>query len=160
MLIQNIKLQSLRLPTDWQISWNRFYEIDPPEIISDEYRDYFDEGMFFAMYYAPELGKKIGLDLGWGYKSEGGKYILSLVYYTELKIRENVKQTIKVRKEGQTLNYRLEPNFTNDPSNWESAVLITRSRIEIVEQMDEIMRDIAYTRNSKYWKILEGKVKL
>jgi hypothetical protein len=149
---RKIKLQPLRIPTGWQISWNRFYEIDPPEIISDEYRQYFDQNIFFAMYYSMERGRRIGLDLSWNYLNESGTYILSLVHYTEIKIKENHKTVIKIRKERQTLNYRLEPNFTSDQSNWDHALLISRSRIEIVEKMDEVMYDVEMNRNSRYWQ--------
>jgi hypothetical protein len=149
---QKVNIQPLRIPTGWQISWNRFYEIDPPEIMTADYRDYFDEDMFFAMYYSLEMGKRIGLDLGWGYKNEGGSYILSVVHYTEIKFKESHKKVIKIRKEGQTLNYRLEPNFLNDPSNWETPILTTRSRTEVAEKMDEIFYDVGMRPNSKYWK--------
>jgi hypothetical protein len=147
-----INLQPLRLPTGWKISWNKFYEIDPPEIQTAELREYFDQDMFFATYYSMEFGKKIGVDLGWGGKLEDGNYILSIVHYTEIKIKESHKKVIKIRKEGQTLNYRLEPNFLSDESNWENPILRTRSRIEIAEKMDEIFYDVEMNRNSKYWK--------
>ena len=149
---QNIKLQPLRLPTGWRISWNRFYEIDSPETISDEYREYFDQDMFFATYYSMEFGKQIGVNLGWGGKLEDGNYILSIVHYTEIKIKESHRKVIKIRKEGQTLNYRLEPNFLNDESNRENPLLKTRSRIEVAAKMDEIFYDVEMDRNSRYWK--------
>ena len=149
---QNIKLQPLRIPTGWKISWNRFFEIDPSEIRTAEFREYFDQDMFFATYHSMEFGKQIGVDLAWGGKLEDGNYILSIVHYTEIKIKESHKKVIKIRKEGQTLNYRLEPNFLNDDANWENPVLSTRSRIEVAAKMDEIFYDVGMNRNSKYWK--------
>jgi hypothetical protein len=67
ILLKDISLQSLKIPTGWTVTWNQFYDIEP---ISNIYCDGLPDGDVWELFLQDllqlkQINKSIILDLGW-----------------------------------------------------------------------------------------------
>jgi hypothetical protein len=143
-----LRRQPLRISSGWKITKNDFFELDPPDVITKDSVFWCDETIFIADYSLYD--RKLLMDLSWK-NSDNGFYVLYLAHSVFKKTKMTPKKTIQIKKDEDVLEYDYSPTLIYAKSNWENSILKTRSRIEVVEKMDDIFANI-YKPDSEYWK--------
>ena len=117
-----MKLQPLRIPPDWTIDWNTFFEIDPtPDATA---AGYFGGSSLLA---AHSSGLRLAIDLEWRSEDDpNGQYHL-LVYYAPWPRTETGK-----RRKGAPLDFR-DSKVVH--------VLDTRSREKVVAELEMVFAE-------------------
>ena len=113
-----MNLQPLRIESNWQVLYNQLYEVDP--ISGNE--PYFDGSSLLILQNNIRL--KL-IDVQWRpEKSLNGKYQVQVLNYVE--------------------NFNSKTNEFYSEPNWEHPFLFfaTKSRLELVEKLDELMRTL------------------
>ncbi|WP_146462357.1 hypothetical protein [Rubripirellula tenax] len=114
-------LQPLRIPPDWRVGWNTLFELDPTA--ENVRRGFFGGSSLFG---ASSVHMRLAVDVEWRPEDDpDGRYCLT-VYYAPWKRTENGRR----RK-----NVALDFSHANVVYDME-----TRSRQEIVEQIEEVLR--------------------
>ncbi len=113
-----MNLQPLRIEASWHISYNQLYEVDPVS----GYEHYFEGSSLLTLKNDRRL--KI-IDVQWRPELDlNGEFQLQVLNYVE--------------------NFNSRTNqFDHDP-NWENPFLVfaTKSRLELVEKLEELMRTL------------------
>jgi hypothetical protein len=80
------KLQPLRIPARWTVSWNSFHEEDPDEA----HFIAFDGGTLFAADFNLDAATGIAIDMEWSPKDlKQGRFVASYIRYSRRDKRES-----------------------------------------------------------------------
>ncbi len=142
-------MQPLRIPADWALRWNNFYEIDPDATIetlgfepqiSEPIGDLWDDFLFLYfsssyLWWATRKDNLVSIAVEWApIGDRNGEFVLSLGRSQSLKFPQQPKRTIKRKWCDAKISYNLNPPVISTGEF--ERVFCSRDRLEIVKVLE------------------------